>query len=818
MRINMRVGWGIALASLAVLLSGSPRALAGGPFCGDAVVQTGEECDNGMANGPCAGCELDCTLSQVCGNGVAECFEECDDANTMSGDGCSNVCVIEFCGDGVVNNGPPGPGEQCDDGGTMACDGCSATCQTEVDTDGDGTFDPCDADDDNDGVDDGADPAPLDPDICGNIDGDDCDDCSVGSDDFGAMSDQMPFNDGADADGDGICDDDDADIDNDCVLNAADPDDFDPNVCGDSDGDDCDDCSGPGGDGFGVGCDNFPLDDGPDQDGDGLCDDGDPDIDGDGVANDDDNCPLVSNADQADRDEDGDGDVCDPPTVMGTNVLYLESEAGPQCLGETGDIIQVKVWMLNIDSDPMMMGNQPVSGFQAFLTFNDDLLDYLPPTMPTTDGSSYTATPFPTHVPAAPIYTPGSMSTPGKLSLSGSADINDPGTAADSLLATLRFMVVSEACQDSAIAYDPDPVAPMDPFQSELSTPTGAVATTLLPAGGVVIEDTMPPTVSGPAGPIMVIADAGGCDAEVTYTVTASDNCDGDVMPDCTPPSGSTFPSGPTMVSCTATDDCGNVSAPHTFTVDVQAVNEVTATVVLDDVDATVAPMGMVTRCIKFIAKNGSTCAAPVFVEMTFTGGPIPMMPGTGATATATFEVPCGDWDELCAKDEQHTLYDTQPLSISGTSFSATSSLVLLGGDTDNDSDVDILDVTYLLFRINDNLLAATPQGACGPWSLAERDADFSNNGNIGTEDFSIQSANWQASTTCGCASAAQGGGPDRRTSIPTSELDPIVASGADLNRDGVIDTKDVEAFESRHQLSPRLSRVLRRSAEPRGK
>jgi hypothetical protein len=39
---------------------------------------------------------------------------------------------------------------------------------------------------------------------------------------------------------------------------------------------------------------------------------GDLDPDGDGVLGEDDNCPLVSNADQADYDLDGIGDVCDP--------------------------------------------------------------------------------------------------------------------------------------------------------------------------------------------------------------------------------------------------------------------------------------------------------------------------------------------------------------------------------------------------------------------------------------------------------------------------------------------------------------------------
>ena len=47
------------------------------------------------------------------------------------------------------------------------------------------------------------DPARLDPDRCGDSDTDGCDDCAVGSDGFGPLSDRLPASDGPDADGDG---------------------------------------------------------------------------------------------------------------------------------------------------------------------------------------------------------------------------------------------------------------------------------------------------------------------------------------------------------------------------------------------------------------------------------------------------------------------------------------------------------------------------------------------------------------------------------------------------------------------------------------
>lgn len=65
----------------------------------------------------------------VCGDTVQEGTEECDDGNVISGDGCSNVCIIEFCSDSVVQ---AGIGEQCDDGNLTNDDGCSSSCQLEV--------------------------------------------------------------------------------------------------------------------------------------------------------------------------------------------------------------------------------------------------------------------------------------------------------------------------------------------------------------------------------------------------------------------------------------------------------------------------------------------------------------------------------------------------------------------------------------------------------------------------------------------------------------------------------------------------------------
>ena len=78
--------------------------------------------------------------------------------------------------------------------------------------------------------------------------------------------------------------------------------------------------------------------------------------------------------------------------------------------------------------------------------------------------------------------------------------------------------------------------------------------------------DTTPPTISCP-GDIVVPNSSATCSAQVNYTVTANDDKPG-VSISCSHESGSTFPLGTTMVSCTATDAAGNTASCE-FTVEV---------------------------------------------------------------------------------------------------------------------------------------------------------------------------------------------------------------------------------------------------------
>ena len=50
--------------------------------------------DDGLNNQLCARIFFTTAIS-ICGNGILENLENCDDGNTKSRDGCSELCMIE---------------------------------------------------------------------------------------------------------------------------------------------------------------------------------------------------------------------------------------------------------------------------------------------------------------------------------------------------------------------------------------------------------------------------------------------------------------------------------------------------------------------------------------------------------------------------------------------------------------------------------------------------------------------------------------------------------------------------------------------------
>ncbi|MFT4571242.1 MAG: cysteine-rich repeat protein [Candidatus Binatia bacterium] len=123
-----------------------------GPVCGDEVVESPEECDNGLLNSDATpnACRTDCTFP-VCSDGVADTGfgEQCDDGNASNADACHNDCQLPTCGDGITDSG-----EACDDGAgnsDVLADACRSDCS--VANCGDGVTDSSEQCDDGNAID-----------------------------------------------------------------------------------------------------------------------------------------------------------------------------------------------------------------------------------------------------------------------------------------------------------------------------------------------------------------------------------------------------------------------------------------------------------------------------------------------------------------------------------------------------------------------------------------------------------------------------------------------------------------------------------------
>lgn len=97
--------------------------------CGNGRLDVYEECDDGnIVSGD--GCEQNCLLPGICGDGIVqEQTEQCDNGaqnNDIEANACRSICSSAFCGDGVID-----ANEQCDNGKRNGQLGSSCThhCQ-----------------------------------------------------------------------------------------------------------------------------------------------------------------------------------------------------------------------------------------------------------------------------------------------------------------------------------------------------------------------------------------------------------------------------------------------------------------------------------------------------------------------------------------------------------------------------------------------------------------------------------------------------------------------------------------------------------------
>ncbi|HET6335307.1 MAG TPA: PA domain-containing protein, partial [Polyangiales bacterium] len=154
-------------------------------LCGNGVIDGSEECDDGAKNNDVLSdrCRSTCTKRR-CGDGVKDPNEACDGNNDDSrANACRTSCQLPACGDGVIDNG-----EECDDGANNSDTGagrCRMRCRKAMC--GDGVIDPREECDDgtNNGSSSGACRSNCKAPSCGDgvVDpGEECDDGTTNSD------------------------------------------------------------------------------------------------------------------------------------------------------------------------------------------------------------------------------------------------------------------------------------------------------------------------------------------------------------------------------------------------------------------------------------------------------------------------------------------------------------------------------------------------------------------------------------------------------------------------------------------------------------
>jgi hypothetical protein len=298
--------------------------------------------------------------------------------------------------------------------------------------------------------------------------------------------------------------------------------------------------------------------------------------------------------------------------------------------------------------------------------------------------------------------------------------------------------------------------------------------------------DRTAPTLVGVPAAITLPTDAGSAIGSVVSepVVTATDVCDPSVPVHVSIalPNGQTvtswparFPIGTSTVTWSASDDTGHAAtASRTVTVQnhqlMDAIVRIQATFDRDSIGFE--------RPIRF--KTGSLVQVRVVAI-----DPIARM-GTASDLQVPVSAayPC-----VSAKDASHSLTDTASATVAGTKYLADFSLAL--GDSNDDDLVDVVDFTYFVF---DHGVAAS-----------DARSNFNNDAFVNNEDFSYIAVNFfRSGERCG---AFAGGQP--RSSVSVKELRRMGLGHlavADLNRDGMVDMRDIQNFLAGGGARPGIS------------
>jgi hypothetical protein len=426
---------------------------------------------------------------------------------------------------------------------------------------------------------------------------------------------------------------------------------------------------------------------------------------------------------------------------------------GPTTCAAIGDLLTFDVVVTN---PPLTL----VAG-QFAINYDKTVLEYV-----SVEGGDSPITSIPLALPNAQA---------GKLFWVSSVEGGGTGTAATTRVARVTFRAIANDCDGSTqISFDPG----FAPILTANGNGTGASLPTTDPAP--VTIDTIGPVISNVPANLSVAADAGaGCSAvREIGTPTVFDSCSTATLTwsrsDGATSLSAPWPCGTTVVTWTATDVCDRTSTATT-SVTVNPYH-------LLDVNVAYAGSGYaasMTRCIGF--RVGDVVVSDV---LTFVNG----------AAVATLQLPIGSYTCATADDDLHSLVSQVPVTISGYNYtlSATGDSALVNGDLNDDNLVDVIDWGVLVVRVG---LAAPVNTDCATTGFQP---DFDGDGYVTNGDGNRLLASFLAQGDSFCnAFNSDGGIPTTRISVAElSMLTGTECSAADLNRDGLVNGKDIAIWQ----------------------
>jgi hypothetical protein len=329
-----------------------------------------------------------------------------------------------------------------------------------------------------------------------------------------------------------------------------------------------------------------------------------------------------------------------------------------------------------------------------------------------------------------------------------------------------------------------------------------------------------------------VNADCGVATADVTWDCpSATDTCDGELVVTCIADHegddpvldaaaaalldscGGEFPQGTTFFRCEASNSCGDTEV-HVWTVDVSDQQGLAVEVHLSP---TIVGDNFM-RAIDFDLYDYACSPATSICEVMTFGGPF----NFPAHARANLKVDKSNYACITAKDPLHTLRAAAVIECVDNAWEAVfkgdpllGGNWLIGGNLDcwkadgSGNTIDILDAGMYLGIIAGAYGpgAATP-GANTDCATPGPHGDINADGVVDSADYSFILENYLAASKHACCpeAGADAGDYTPITSITVKELrqrglTELIA--ADINRDGVLDGADLDAYMSGQDPTP---------------